>query len=227
MIRELQTRYGRMFVPDTETAQYGWLTNTGASDEDADIQDVIALLSERPPGVVVDVGASFGCWTLALAPHARSVFSFEPQKAVFECLWNTVQANPEISGKVELFEVALGSSSGVTIMAAFDLNKLSNFGGVALDEINQSQPDAPMVDVSVMPLDAFMSGFAVSFMKIDAEGSEAAILDGARRTIHLCKPLMFVEVCHYRSNDAELCRTIESMGYAIERRGMNVLCVPV
>ena len=72
MIHELKTRYGTMFVPDTETAQYGWLSSSGASDEDEDICMVIDLLKERPRGFVVDAGASFGCWTLAMAPYANA-----------------------------------------------------------------------------------------------------------------------------------------------------------
>ena len=225
MIHELKTRYGTMFVPDTETAQYGWLSSSGASDEDEDICMVIDLLKERPRGFVVDAGASFGCWTLAMAPYAKQVIAFEPQEAVFRLLSRSVQKNG-LSNVTPLC-VALGAGWSKTRMKDYSLDRPANFGGLALDEDGTAQPEAPWRDVPVLPMDDLVGRAPVSFIKIDTEGSEAAIIEGAQETIRRSKPIMYVEVTHYRTDAAALRATIEAMGYVTERHRLSVLCLPV
>src|SRR5262245_45854872 len=93
MIAELQTRYGTMFVPDTDAGQYWWLANTGASPEDGLIEEICNLLEERPKATAVDVGANFGCWTLPLSQHAHSVLAIEPQTGCVKLLRQSLAAS--------------------------------------------------------------------------------------------------------------------------------------
>ena len=112
-------------------------------------------------------------------------------------------------------------------MKDYSLDKPANFGGLALDEDGTAQPEAPWRDVPVLPMDDLVGRAPVSFIKIDTEGSEAAIIEGARETIRRSKPIMYVEVTHYRTDAAALRATIEAMGYVTERHRLSVLCLPV
>jgi len=215
MIEQLETRYGTMFVPDTDNGQYWWLKTTGASPEDEMIEMICDLLDERPRGIALDCGANFGCWSLPLARHTAGVLAFEPQRCVHDLLVRTIEANPELN--VEAFQLALGPDHGKIKVPDINLDDTTNFGGVSLGIPHSEHPDAPMYDVSVVPLDTFISrGERVSFIKADVEGAELGLLRGAERTIRRWKPILIVEADHPLTDTQALGAFIESLGYNVE-----------
>lgn len=224
MIQQLATRYGTMFVPDNDRGQYWWLANTGASPEDQYIEDICGLLDERPRATAVDVGANFGCWSLPLARHAHTVYAIEPQRGCFDLLQKSLTATG--IRNVRLLNAAVGSRSGHIMIPDLDLDHASNFGGVSLAIPHHEQPDAPMRDVAMVTLDDTLHGEPVSFIKIDVEGFEANVIEGARDTILRCKPILFVEMDHPLTDRETLRQTIESMGYFTEIWGGNFMGMP-
>src|SRR5262245_57101268 len=130
MIEQLATRYGTMFVPDTDEGQYWWLANTGASPEDDCIELICNLLDERPKATAVDVGANFGCWTLPLSRHAHSVLAIEPQAGCVRLLKQSLVANN--IRNVRLYMAAADSLPGTCFVQELDFDVSTNFGGVSL-----------------------------------------------------------------------------------------------
>jgi len=234
-IQRLETVYGPMFVPDTDTGQYGWLKLTATSPEHDQIELICKMLDEREPGYAVDVGANFGCWTLPLARHSKGVFAFEPQPPVFSCLYRTVSAaEVETARKIVLSTSALGEYTGEIDVPVLDLEQPANFGGVSLGIAHSEQPKAMVTKVPISPLDDRMPAFFmfrpgnISFIKVDVEGAELSVIRGARRTIERCKPILLVEADHPRTNRFVLGNFIESLGYNVEViRGNNFLGMPV
>lgn len=224
MIRCLDTRYGKLFIPDTDTAQYDWFRVLGASVEDQYISLVIDLLAERPRGMFVDVGSNFGCWSLALAPHCTRGLAFEPQPAIHKLLLETLALN-----KVEVtaLRAACGMKLEHRLIPRLDLDRPANFGGIALDQTYKPQADAPKVTVEVIPLDDCVRNTdMVSFIKIDVEGMESQVLLGAQRTIKRCRPIMFVESDHTDTDKELLRQQLEQLGYILDQQGPNFLCIP-
>lgn len=226
MIRELQTNYGTMFLPDTDQGQYSWLSKTGQSPEDREIGHVIELMSERDKGVFIDGGASYGCWTLAMARHATYVYSFEPQIRIWDLLERAVLRNG--LGNILTNNIALGEADGLVDIANLDLDTPVNFGGLSLERLLPEQPDAPMGRVGVVSIDDyFFEHPPVSAIKLDVEGYEQKALRGAAKTIARAKPILFVESVHQYTDTAALREQIEAMGYVVENREANFLCLPL
>jgi FkbM family methyltransferase len=238
MIREMPHRYGPhpIYVPDTDNGQYAWLLTTQASPEDEWIDLVLALMALRPRGVALDVGANFGCWTVALSTEAYQVHAFEPQRQVCGLLRRTVRP----LGNVFVYQKAIGEHSGLARIPDLDVINRTNFGGVSMNMAHWEHPDAPMQMVAVATIDSF-DFQDVSFIKVDVEGEEAAALEGARDTIKRCKPILFIEALFKGTDDLpdeakheraikrarKLQDTIEAMGYAVDHRGPNYLCLPL
>lgn len=223
MIEQIETRYGTMFIPDTDTGQYWWLKNIGASPEDAYIEEVCGLLRCLPPGIAVDVGANFGCWTLPLADCAIAVDAFEPQPGVFKLLVDTIAAND--LHHVNPHHFALGDKYDMVTVPDLDLDFGTNFGGA---EVGGAW-EGPMASVPMITLDGALCGGKrpISFIKIDVEGSEQRVLAGARQVIARWRPVLFVEALHPRTDTNALAKQIIDMGYAIEARLDNFLGVPL
>lgn len=182
--------------------------------------------------IFVDVGAHIGFYTLLAAkrvgPEGR-VVSFEPDPDTHARLVRNVDANPDLSPKIRLFEFAVSDSAGP---AHIYRGTLGNMGGNTL---------APTEGVSAMPietttLDQVFSDEALdparAVVKIDVEGHEIEALHGFRRTLSgPAKPVLVVEVADALQRRAgasseQLVRELESFGYRlfeIGRRGLAPL----
>jgi FkbM family methyltransferase len=224
VIRRLETRYGAVFMPDTDDGQYGWLLKAGASPEDEYIDLVLAMLAERPSGVAIDGGANFGCWTLPLAQACEQVVAFEPQACVYRLLKRTLEENSV--DNVVTYYCALGDHPGTIKVPQLEVDVHGNFGGLSLLEAAPSGVGSATVDLimidRVIPPEAH-----VSFLKLDIEGMEIYALGGARETIERCRPLMFVEADCRLTDRPKLQDMIEGMGYMTQQQGGNFLCVPL
>ena len=231
-VRLVETNLGRMLLPDTDNAQYYWLSNTGLSVEDGFIEEVISLLDRRPKGVFLDIGASFGSWTLAFAPYVTQIHAFEPQRFVFHLLCGTIALN-DLSDKVEPHRVALGRCRSIANLAVLDYTQTGNFGGLSIgDKPFPENEDPPFQivgeeEVDVFPFREFAGSNPISFIKIDAEGSEYDILLGGLEVIAQFRPLMFIECAHSNTDMQTLGMQIEAMSYLVDTRGPNFLCVPL
>lgn len=136
----------------------------------------------RPGSAVIDAGAYIGTHSLAMAElvgPAGRVYAFEPQKKVFrELLYNLIENHVR---NVVPLRFALGENSRIVEMdkPADGLEGLVRVG-------RGGDP------VELRTLDSFHLG-DVSFIKIDVEGYDDQVLQGARQTIAECRPAILIE----------------------------------
>lgn len=152
-------------------------------------QGEMDLLAEylSPGDCVVDVGAHVGVHTLFFAETVGpggKVLCFEPQRGLFHLLCGNLALN----GHRHVFpqNTAVGAESGCLSVPQFDFAISSNFAGLSLDR--ESEGDA----VPVMALDEMDLG-RCELIKIDVEGMEKSVLQGACETIGRCRPVLYVE----------------------------------
>lgn len=131
--------------------------------------------------VAIDVGAHVGLWAMQLAKSFDEVHAFEPVPAFRDCFaMNLVER--ESKADVILRDHALGAVRGQVRMAIDP----ADTGGTHVDASAESG------DVELHPLDAL--GFqTVDFLKIDCEGYELQVLQGAVETLKRCRPCVIVE----------------------------------
>lgn len=221
MIDTVPTIYGPVAVFDTDYAQYPWLVKTGAPVEDQYMEVVRDLLKERPRGTMLDVGACYGVWSLALAEVVDNIIAFEPQPAIFDLLVRNFVANLPL-GKALMINSAAWNQPTTLRLPVIDYEQSGNFGGTALGFRDRGIPvDARPVD-DLVPKDSH-----VSFIKIDVEGAERQVLLGATETIRRSKPIMFIEYDHANTHKEGLRRQIDAMSYTTEEWQGNFLCVPL
>lgn len=144
---------------------------------------VMARLTQ-PGDTVVDVGANLGTVTLPLArrvgPEGR-VYSFEPQRQVFQCLCATLALNG--IGNVQAWPLAVGAEPGVARIAP---PASANLGAARL--VNDGQGET----VRVVTLDSLQLQ-ACALIKVDVEGMEYDVLRGSADTIGRARPAIYAE----------------------------------
>jgi len=145
----------------------------------------------------LDVGANIGMWTLPAAKlvgPAGHVLAFEPAPRMAGALRKSAWANR--FRQIRVFEVALSNRAGE---ADFSV-EMENSGGSRLGHM----PDDPRRTfsghrVKVTTLDDVVGAEglkAVALIKIDVEGFEAEVLQGATRTLTELRPALYFEIGH-------------------------------
>lgn len=139
---------------------------------------------------VVDAGANIGYMTSLMARRAGPrgmVLAFEPHPDVFRDLEENAGRWRESDGleQIRLVRAALGRQSGpATLNEGPDF--LSNRGTARL-AVPENEAVSPRVgrrfDVDVVTLDEAVAGTRPAVLKIDVEGHEVAVLEGAARLL--------------------------------------------
>lgn len=166
------------------------------------------LLSDllEPGQVAVDVGANIGTHTVFFARKVTStglVFSFEPQRLVYYNLCGNVAVNALY--QVKCLNAAAGSESGTIKVPLLDPTAKQNYGGVNLGAF-ESGDDIPVIRLDDLELPR------CDLIKVDVEGMETQVLEGARDTVSRCSPALFVEN-NREEGSSELIETVQSFGY--------------
>jgi FkbM family methyltransferase len=131
-----------------------------------------------------------------------SIRLIEPNPVAIELLRLNLEANMVKSADTTWLGVAAGREFG---LAAVYTTHAHNLGAARLRPADQG-------DVEVQPLDA-MEIDAADFIKIDVEGMELDVLEGARQLIRRCRPALLIEVA--RENLAAFDAWREAEGYTV------------
>jgi FkbM family methyltransferase len=140
-------------------------------------------------GTVLDVGASLGDHTATYANFVGptgKVIAFEPNPDSAECLRRNMAGYPNVL----VVEAGLSDSTGTAW-----LERDANVGASHLTRATEGSTG----DVRTVTLDDFVAANPgwfkrLDFVKIDAEGFEPFILDGATKTLVRFRPVLMLEV---------------------------------
>jgi FkbM family methyltransferase len=142
----------------------------------------------RPGGTAVDVGANQGLFSFALSAVAERVVAFEPNPdyAFF--------ARVMLRGRATVHPVALSDEAGRATfhVPSADDGMVLHFAGSLKGTHSQFQI-VTRYEVEVRTLDQYALA-DVRFIKVDVEGSEREVLDGARATIARDRPVLLLEL---------------------------------
>jgi FkbM family methyltransferase len=141
-----------------------------------DFGDMAYLLHVlSPDDLFVDIGANVGSYTiLACAAKGAKGICFEPVPSTFERLMDNLRIN-NLSERVEAKNIGLSDREGeLSFTSAEDTTN---------HIVARGETASNVVRVRVLPLDAVLSDGTPSLLKIDVEGFETPVLEGARRTL--------------------------------------------
>ena len=168
---------------------------------------LVPLLAD-PRRVSVDAGANRGVWTEVLRRHSRRVCAFEPNPKM--CAELRRCARPD----VEVFPLALSDRSGHADLLVPQNDRGYSNQGASLSPARIGDGRFGVMRVETRRLDDLALD-DVGFIKIDVEGHELEVLEGARETLRRHRPTLVVEIeeRHHTRPIAELLATVCGFGY--------------
>jgi FkbM family methyltransferase len=204
----LKRRGGLGFLPRAQTSEEIFVQNMNVSGK-----------------VVYDIGAYEGLFTIRFASRAKHVYTFEPHP------WCQRQTSINVAANgfhnVSLLQVALGSDSSLAVLS-YPENEPAR---ASIDPdiqtvLAKGWSNLRSTSVMVWPLDVLVEKLKLTppdVIKIDAEGAECDILEGARTTLTRYRPALYVEL---HGTGPRVRTILESMGYTVEQVDeLHLYCV--
>jgi FkbM family methyltransferase len=139
----------------------------------------------------IEVGANIGTHTVSmankLASMGRRLLAVEPQPVVFQNMCANLALNGLLNVLAE--NAACSDKPGWLTFQMPDYRQENNSGGVSMreDSIGNQRVRAVLLD-ELVP-----ENFDVGLIKIDVEGFEQKVLEGATQTLKLFRPNIYVE----------------------------------
>lgn len=183
---------------------------------EAEVRVLMAILPRD--GVVIEVGSNIGLHTVALAKYVPDgkVICFEPQRVIFQTLCGNLSLNNLTNAYA--YQMGVSDVSGEMMIETAEYSQLWNYGAFSLDRgfstENEFKGSTQKECIEVISLDEFATKYSLSrvdLLKIDAEGFDVQVLDGAAALIAKFRPFIFIEIQH--DNADEIIAKMRSLGY--------------
>jgi FkbM family methyltransferase len=152
----------------------------------------------RTDDLVLDIGANIGyitVWLAGLVGDRGRVYSFEPIPETYKYLEHNVRKLRY--NNIITFQCAASSQSGDAVMEIpQDMSGSENFYQSRIVDVNGNRGGRRVVTVSKCRADDIFKDNmeSISFIKIDVEGHELDVIQGAEGLISRSKPSMLIEV---------------------------------
>lgn len=170
----------------------------------------------RPDMTVIDVGANVGVYTFSAAQRVGEtgkVIAIEPFKACVNCLQETSRINQ--LPWVKIYEAAASDHCG---SAKLSLHNASELNEVISDN-SPSSDSANTVTIQCLTLDSLIETenlTRVDWLKIDAEGHEIKVLQGAERLLTEFKPnIIYENIAGAHGSNGAIMEYIQAKGYQV------------
>lgn len=209
------------------------ILENGCFDPD-EVKLVLDMLQRRRKhygdGVVaIDCGANIGVHTIEWAKMMTewgSVLSIEAQERVYYALAGNIAINNCFNAIA--VHGAVSSESGVMQIPTPNYLVPSSFGSLELRQrsgneyIGQPIDYQNLINVRKLALDEYNLP-RIDLIKIDVEGMEMEVLQGAAQSIERSHPVMLIE--KIKSDGGQLRPWLDARGYLLVEAGVNLLAI--
>ena len=163
-------------------------------------------------GTFVDVGANIGAYSLGLGKNFANTIAFEPNPETHSLLSHNLRFN--LDCKYQVSQLALGNRSYLANISVIK----SNRGGASLLPCNHECYET--TEVRVETLDNVLEAdiginekTTIDLIKIDVEGFEADVIEGAIETIKNHQPVVAFEWSENSRASHGHVKILEDLGY--------------
>jgi FkbM family methyltransferase len=173
----------------------------------------------RPGDVLIDIGANVGFYTILASKRVGKkgkVYAIEPFLRNLLLLSLHIKINR--CSNVIIVPAACADVSGI---ALFQPGRNPAEGRI-LNSADSVDAALKIVPVPMISIDDLCKKLSVcpSVLKIDVEGAELRVLQGARETLRRCKPYLFISV-HSDQVRGDVLSFLDEIGYRAEPIGRD------
>jgi FkbM family methyltransferase len=155
---------------------------------------IIDELKNRTNPLIIDIGANIGLISLYALRNLKNaeIFAFEPGPHQYELFSKTIKKN-KLESKIHLSNLAVSHSCSTFDFYIHDTKDASGDGLVDTQRAGKTQK----IPIQATTLDIWWNQNSrprIDLIKIDTEGAELWVLEGAKDIISVCRPIIITEV---------------------------------
>lgn len=213
MILLTNFKYGKIFISDKDFYIGQCLFNYGEyCEEEVDVFKQVLRNDDN----VIEVGANIGSLSVPISQSIKNgiLYAIEPQQYIFNMLCANVAVNNLNNVKPKL--LAIGDSIKEIKMPIINYEQMNNFGGISIngeyngEVIKQTTLDSMFPDLSSLRL-----------IKIDVEGMEFDVLNGAKDLIEKHRPHIYCEFDRPENNE-KILKLFNELDYDVYKHISNL-----
>jgi FkbM family methyltransferase len=161
-------------------------------------RDVAVPARPATGAVALDVGGCWGesaLWLAHMVGSTGRVYSFEPVPKNRGLLEQNLALNPDLAPRVTVSPAPLGARAGEVVAIRDRM--------AAGAQIQQSTDGEDLVELRTETIDALVAAGdipRVDFLKVDVEGADLSVLEGAAETIRTQRPRIAI-ACYHKPDD--------------------------
>jgi FkbM family methyltransferase len=201
-------------VPIADRWPLSWQVGLSAYVHERGIQRFCARFRELGDSsrVIIDVGANHGLFSFPFMVHGYRCALFEPQRACLDYVAAAVALNPGARAP-ELVCVVLAEEAGAM---TFYTSASTFYSSLERSAVEQWEP-AVAITVPTYRLDDYVveHGLVPALIKIDVEGGELRVLDGARELLARHRPSVVIELHANSGHRAQVHRMLHALDYDV------------
>lgn len=173
----------------------------------------------RPGSTAIDVGANVGQMSIAYSRIARQVYAVEADPYMAGVLRKNVALN--LVDNCMVLEAAAWDVTGERLpYPEPDLKRFESLGSYGVTPDSTSERTVVSVALDDLELQD------LSFVKIDAQGSDLRVMQGLRKTIERCRPVIVYEYepvfdADFHTTEADYDEFVRSIGYEVRETYVN------
>jgi FkbM family methyltransferase len=169
------------YFPDSDTHFEEWLERGKGEYQQIQRSNILNHIKKTGrTNTCIDVGAHVGLWTRELSQVFKYVYAFEPMPHHRECFEKNVKKY-----NVKLLPFALGDFTG---KVEFKIDKENTGNCHIVENYDKRKGQFKQKELDNFKFDK------LDYIKIDAEGHEKEVLEGAVETLEKHKPFVSVEI---------------------------------
>jgi FkbM family methyltransferase len=220
----IESVYGRFVVNRHCAYQAEALIKTGLPHIESELRMILAIAGSLPEGALaVDAGANIGLVAIPLALALRavggSVLAFEAQRMMFYAMCGAAALND--LENLQAFHLAVGARAGRIKVPPLDYGSAQDFGMLSLVG---GDPSGAGEEIAVTAIDS-MPLPRLDFLKIDVEGMEIEVLEGAAASLRAHRPWCWVE--YWKVGIGPVKDSFKGLPYRFfQMDQLNLLCAP-
>jgi FkbM family methyltransferase len=188
-------------------------------------------LRRSPGSILLDVGANIGWFSLVGLAEGHEVVAFEPHPLNYKRLCESIQVN-KWDDRISLYPYGVGDVHGESLTLHTGMGGSPNPGGFSFKEAWKSHRTKEFnTQVKIVSLDGIADEkgwfhdkkFAIGFMKVDVEGFESKVYNGATRLLQSGKVKLiefeYATVGTYEEEDP--IEILRKQGYCLLKYGFH------
>jgi FkbM family methyltransferase len=163
----------------------------------------------KPDGIVFDIGANIGAYTLYGARSAEHVFAFEPESSNYNCLKENISLNN--FGNIDTFKKAIGDTKRNALLYVGHNNK-----GMSSTAIMTSCKTEQVEMISLEEAIILCGVDHIDTLKIDIEGGEYMLIENMPD--YLFRMIDFINMEFHRVPG----KIVKNLIHKLEKEGYEV-----